>query len=103
MTGRSPSSHSTTLGPFLTLLVLTALRRRHVGRERLAAVQTAPVDIPNDWPGQTEGSSSSRSQAVTLGPFFTLILTLHLRDGGAWQLSGSCHQSAPFVRIHPSA
>ncbi len=103
MTGHSPSRHSMTLGPFLTLLVLTAFRRRHVGRERLAAAQTAPVDIPSDWAEQTEDSSRRRSQAATLGPFFTLILTLHLRDGGAWQPSGSCRQSTPFVRLHPSA
>lgn len=103
MAARSTFSQSTTLGPFLTLLVRTALRRGRVDRERPANEPTAPVVIPGHRTELTEESSNTRTQ-VTLGPFLTLILTLHrraLNNGGAWRRSCACWPSGPFVRTYP--
>jgi hypothetical protein len=78
-TSSTTSGRPTTLGPFLTLLVLIALRGHHPSRERLATVETAPVEGTRERPEFTDYSSKCHSEAITLGPFLTLILTLHRR------------------------
>lgn len=106
MTTHSTSRYATTMGPFLTLLVLTALRGTNAPGDRLATVETAPVEIAGERTEFREANPRMHCDAHTLGPFLTLILTLHRRglsDSGAWQRSCVSWQSAPFVRIHASA
>lgn len=106
MTDHATSRYTTTLGPFLTLLVLTALRGRYSRRERLATGKSAPLEIAGEPVELRDENPRTHCDALTLGPFLTLIVTLHRRglsDSGAWQRSCAFWQSAPFVRIHPPA
>ena len=84
MTEQTISSRAATLGPFLTLLVLMTSRR---SREADAEIRSQPANLdreemaPLDRFQQTTtgGGLGTHSQAVTLGPFFTLIVTLRCR------------------------
>ncbi len=84
MTEQTISSRAATLGPFLTLPVLITSRR---SREADAEVRSQPANLdreemaPFDRFQQrtTGGGLGAHSQAVTLGPFFTLIVTLRCR------------------------
>ena len=48
MTTHITSRYATTLGPFLTLLVLTASRGTNTAPDRLATVETAPVEVAGE-------------------------------------------------------
>jgi hypothetical protein len=81
MTEQTISSRAATLGPFLSLLVVMTSRR---SREADAEVRSQPADLSREEMARfdrfqqmtTGGGLGVRSQAVTLGPFFTLIVTL---------------------------
>ena len=91
MTTHITSRYATTLGPFLTLLVLTASRGTNTAPDRLAKFQ-------GEGP-RTHGD------AIALGPFLTLIVTLRRRKGngsGAWPRGSVAWGAAAFIRIHAS-
>jgi hypothetical protein len=103
MTTHITPGRGTNLGPFFTLLVLMTARRDNVARDQLATLETAPLEVSGERPkfmGQNPGT-----HRVVLGPFLTLILTLHCPSGGS---GGSRPRasvtwgSLPFVRIHSS-
>ena len=103
MTTHITSRHGTNLGPFFTLLVLMTSRRENVAREQLATVKTAPLEVSGERP-EFKGENP-RTHRVVLGPFLTLILTLHCPSGGSgvsWPRASLTWGSLPFVRIHSS-
>jgi hypothetical protein len=103
MTTHITSGRRTKLGPFFTLLVLMTSRRDNVARDQFAAVETAPLEVSGERP-KFKGHNP-RTHRVVLGPFLTLILTLHCRSeqsGGSWPRASVTWGSSPFVRIHSS-
>ncbi len=104
MPTHSERRQATSFGPFLTLVVLTASRRTTATNDRLANSKTAHLEIRNEQ-AEIKGSPGTHGNTITLGPFLTLILTLHRgkeSDRGAWRRSSFAWDAAPFVRIHAS-
>jgi hypothetical protein len=96
---------ATSLGPFLTLLVLTASRRTTATQDRLAGSKTAPVETTGEQAEGRQAIPRTPATQFTLGPFLTLILTLHGGkgiDSRAWRQSSFTWPAAPFVRIDAS-
>jgi hypothetical protein len=98
MTTHITSRHGTNLGPFFTLLVLMTSRRENVVRDQLATVDTAPLEIFGERL-EVKGQNP-RTHHLVLGPFLTLILTLHSGSGGPggpWPRASVTWGSSPFV------
>jgi hypothetical protein len=106
MKSEAAGAKSATLGPFLTLLVLTTSGRMLQDCELLATVETETWHSCGATFDRSPQGMETRGRAISLGPFLTLILTLHCRkvmkvdsaamDGGTWQVG-------PFVRISTSS
>ncbi len=101
MTTTITSSHATTLGPFLTLLILTRSHRTHPSRRPLSPEKTAPIEPYVDGAESEAKLPETHHGGIVLGPFLTLILTLHRRRGrresGARQ-PASFGWAAPIVK-----
>jgi hypothetical protein len=80
MTTTITRTHATTLGPFLTLLILTRSHRTHASRHQLSPEKTAPVEVASDGAEFQKQLPGSQCNAIALGPFLTLILTLRRRS-----------------------
>ncbi len=103
MTSHITSGHAITLGPFLTLLVMTASGGTSATRSRLATVATAPLEVLGARTECGRENRRTRRHPIALGPFFTLILTLHRRTGSRsdnWPLSSGAGEAASLVRFH---
>jgi hypothetical protein len=93
MTSRIACHNATTIGPFLTLLVLMASRSQGSNgpghpesRKGDAIVNLRREHFHGPWESaQTAGLGYPSATAI--GPFLTLILTLHRRSpkGGDWK------------------
>jgi len=104
MPTHSERRQATSLGPFLTLVVLTASRRTTATYDRLANSETAHLEIGSEL-AEIKGSPGTHANTISLGPFLTLILTLRRgkeSDSGPWRRSSFTWDAAPFVRIHAS-
>ncbi len=82
MTTAITCTRATTLGPFLSLLILTSSRQTHASRHQLSPEKTAPVEFADAGADGSEESPEAHHNAIALGPFLTLILTLRRRRGG---------------------
>ena len=105
MTTHITSRYATTLGPFLTLLVLTASRGTNTAPDRLATVETAPVEVAGERAKFQGEGPRTHGDAIALGPFLTLIVTLRRRKGngsGSWPRGSVAWGAAAFIRIHAS-
>jgi hypothetical protein len=102
MTTHIASSRAPNLGPFLTLLVLTASHHTKASRDWVANSETARVKITGEQAEVNGRSPNPANGTVALGPFLTLILTLHRRKGstsGGRPRACVAWHPAPVVRI----
>jgi hypothetical protein len=98
MTTTIATSRATTLGPFLTLLILTRSRRTHTSRRQLSPEKTAPIEPYVDGAEFEVKLPETHHGGIVLGPFLTLILTLHRRRG---RRASSARQPASFAQAAP--
>lgn len=105
MKSQAAGAKSTTLGPFLTLVVLATSGRILQNRDQLATVETIPWRNCSATFECSPDFMAIRGNAISLGPFLTLILTLRCRNAIESRSAGvgkGIWQVAPFVRISTS-
>ena len=103
MKEQGDATGSINLGPFLSLLVLATSGWAVCKRNPIATARTITWQSSGQtWEGRPE-LATFRGNATYLGPFLTLILTLHRAKNGTDARSGrSAWQPSPFVRIGTS-
>lgn len=103
MKSQAAGIRSTTLGPFFTLLVLVTSSR---SSDPIATAETVPWHDPSETFECGPEFRAIRGNAISLGPFLTLILTLRCRnviEGRSAAMGRGIWQVGPFVRIGTSA
>jgi len=70
-------------------------------RHQLSPEKTAPVEVASDGAELTEKMPETHCDAIALGPFLTLILTLRRRRGSSGS-QASFAWAGPFVKIRAS-
>ena len=97
-------TRSVNLGPFLTLLLMVTSGRLDYGGGCTATVETVSWESGSQTSNYRSPLSPVHGNATYLGPFLTLILTLHRRkmvDGTRAIRGKSVWCATPFVRIGP--